>query len=147
MRRHRNINLKVHLSTKQQIVKKTMIMVRSQKPKKMQDISTSICILLPQVRGREIPPAVETVRGTWVWRLTCASIFILCFRTSSSFSLTEHTRDKKASGEGGSKDCWGWRKICKTASSLVDSRITGRQQVTMARATRRRNGIPRGYDL
>ena len=51
-----------------------------------------------------MPPAVETVRGVWVWRLTCASILILCLRTSSSLSLTEYTSDKKASGEGGSND-------------------------------------------
>ena len=100
-----------------------------------------------QVRGREIPPEVETVRGTWVWRLTCASIFILCLRTSSSLSLTEHTSDRKASGEGGREDSGGWRNIARAASSLVHSRIAKRQQVTMARATRRRNGIPKDKTL
>lgn len=90
-----------------------------------------------------MPPVVDTVRGTWVCRLTCASIFILCLRTSSSLSLTEHTSDKKASGEEGSKDCGGWRNMSRAACSLVHSRIARRQQVTMARATRRRNGIPK----
>jgi hypothetical protein len=96
--------------------------------------------------GSEIPVGVTLLSAccAWVWRLTCSPILVLCFRISSSFSLTLKARVRQASGVGGSH-WWGGRaRVASTVVSLVvvGERMNLRQMIVKDRATRRRNGIP-----